>query len=639
VKAKLQTLTLRNAYRLFLGASFLEGGLALWFLFRVPSEAGNAFLGGFSLQRTLLGAGILLVLGILLLCGVDTFRSQRFQNFLAAKLGAVFRIDAYRVFIVDVLSAVSVSSLAVLLFYWFPETQRVIFFLPNNYIFAVLGERAGVLIGWLLLVSLQLLLLYLVSGPSRRTGVSVPVRWAAFFWMLALYTLVVFLAWSALAKQFDPKAFLGPGGKALFLAGWFTVWAALDRSEKWAERIEQPFFTISLGLCIFVISLQFAQWFGVWVSRPADQYIRQADSFLHGYVYLYNPPPYTHDLTFYGGRWYVSNPPFPILLIMPFVALQGINGFYINTFSLALAALAAVTVFSIVLTMRKLDWIRLSRSGAVWLACLLAFGTVFWWLAILGTGGSFSQVVTVLFCGLAFLAAIKKAPAWVSGACLAAAVMSRPNVFVLWPALVAIAVQLTLQHGKIDWKAAIKWGVLSAIPVVLGAGLLLSYNYLRFESFTDFGYGSTINGQVRIVENVEKYGLFSLHFVPDNLWTMFVALPELARQCRYFLPFGNGMSMIMSTPALLYVLRKFKATWWSIGCGVSILLSVALLAMYSNNGANQYGYRYVLDFIVPALMLMASNAGEEPSKLLRTLILLSIGINYYGTISMFNKVC
>jgi len=61
--------------------------------------------------------------------------------------------------------------------------------------------------------------------------------------------------------------------------------------------------------------------------------------------------------------------------------------------------------------------------------------------------------------------------------------------------------------------------------------------------------------------------------------------------------------------------------------------------MYSNNGALQYGYRYMMDFMIPVVMLIAYHAGERISTTLKTLIIASVFINYYGTISWFRGPC
>ena len=58
-----------------------------------------------------------------------------------------------------------------------------------------------------------------------------------------------------------------------------------------------------------------------------------------------------------------------------------------------------------------------------------------------------------------------------------------------------------------------------------------------------------------------------------------------------------------------------------------------------SDGAIQYGYRYLMDFIVPIMMVIAFNAGKRISIPLRILILASILINYYGIISWQRSPC
>jgi hypothetical protein len=303
-----------------------------------------------------------------------------------------------------------------------------------------------------------------------------------------------------------------------------------------------------------------------------------------------------------------------------------------------LAATAAVTVYLILNQLIQFGWIKISRSSAAWLTALFSFGTVFWWLSFVAGPSFYSQVVTVLFYGLAFLAVLKKYSPWIPGICLAAAVMSRPNVIVLWPALLAIAIQLNMKDKMVNWKQVFKWSLLSAIPVILGVGLLFYYNYLRFGNFLDFGY-TTINGSDTIVSNIQKYGLFNMQYAPFNLRSIFFLPPELKLSCGYYIPRGWGMSIVFTTPAVIYLFRKAKINWWIGGCWVSIILSIILLALYSNNGANQYGYRYVMDFMIPVIMIIAFNMGEKVSGILKTLIIASISINYYGILSWYKSPC
>jgi hypothetical protein len=638
MKSKPKSLSLLNLYRVFLGLAILEGLLALWFLFKIPSETGSASLFNYSLQRIGMGVVILLVIGLFLLALYDSFSSRRLLHFLIPRLETILGLEISHVIIKSSLSIILASSLASLLFYWFPELQRFIYFFPNNYIFAVIGERAGFLIGWIFLLSLKILILYSLSGRKASGILAIPFRLMVIAWIVEAFVVVFFVLWSLITRKLSPGEFTGPALKILILAAWFSFWFLLNRDKKWAERTLHPFVCVSIWLCVFLVSLQFAQWFNVWGPRPEDHFILLADSFLHGKIFLLHTPSDTHDLNFFNGHWYESKPPFPILLITPLVAIWGVESFNINTFSLMLSSLAAVSMYLVFYQLSQLGWIKLNRSGAIWLTVLFAFGTVYWWLSIVGTVGAFSQVVTVLFCALAFLSVLKKWSPWVTGICLMAAILSRPNVFVLWPALASIFIQLNLNGKKVEWMRALKWSVPSVILIFLGAGLLLLYNYLRYGVWSDFGYG-TLNGSLEIVQNVQKYGLFSPHFIPTNLRVMFLALPKLIKQCAYFLPRGDGISILMATPAIIYLLRKFKMSWWIGGCWCSILLSIALLAMYSNTGANQYAYRYLMDFFIPVIMIIAYNVGERISGLMKTLIVASIIINYYGTISSMNVHC
>jgi hypothetical protein len=234
---------------------------------------------------------------------------------------------------------------------------------------------------------------------------------------------------------------------------------------------------------------------------------------------------------------------------------------------------------------------------------------------------------------------LKKFPAWLVGLALAGGVMARPDVFLLWPALAAFTIQMDQDNGKIDWKRIIRWGIASGIPVALGAAFLLCYNFLRFGSFLDFGY-NTINGWDLLLKRANEYGIFSPHFIPGNLYLIFIGFSfHLIAKCSYYIIRGDGMNIFFTTPGIIYLFRKIKVNWWIGGCWCSIALLIALLSMYYNGGAIQYGYRYMMDFIIPIMMIIAYNAGKKISVPLRILILMSILINYYGIISWQRSPC
>jgi len=90
LKEKFKSITQLDIYKLFLGLAIIEGFLALWFLFRVPSETRNSFLANFSMQRIGLGFVFIVVIGAFIYSLYDSFKSQKFLHFLASRLATIF---------------------------------------------------------------------------------------------------------------------------------------------------------------------------------------------------------------------------------------------------------------------------------------------------------------------------------------------------------------------------------------------------------------------------------------------------------------------------------------------------------------------------------------------------------------------
>jgi len=60
--------------------------------------------------------------------------------------------------------------------------------------------------------------------------------------------------------------------------------------------------------------------------NPYNHYAHLADAFLHGRFDLRNgPPAYAqgNDFASFEGKWFISFPPLPAILMMPMVALAG----------------------------------------------------------------------------------------------------------------------------------------------------------------------------------------------------------------------------------------------------------------------------------------------------------------------------
>ncbi|MEZ4864001.1 MAG: hypothetical protein R3C14_21965 [Caldilineaceae bacterium] len=387
-----------------------------------------------------------------------------------------------------------------------------------------------------------------------------------------------------------------------------------------------------------------ASWLGDGVTPRQAYFNHLADAFLHGRLYLEEPPS-THDLTFFQGQWYVPFPPLPALLMLPWVALFGVESVNTVFFSALFGALNVALIYLLLTAMTKRGWTHLITRDHLWLTVFFAFGSVHWYMATLGSVWFVAQICTVTFIALAVWLTIEHGSPWLAGGALALALLARPNVILTWPLLAGIAAtvmltQVTVSQMQpvpafswqaIKWRALLRWSLLSLIPLALAIGLLLLYNLARFGNPTDFGY---LNENVadELAPNLHTYGQFNLHYLPKNFWAMWLAGPRWDREANFWLPDPEGMSLLLTSPVLIYLgraRRRLPLVW---GGWVTLLLLMAPLLLYYNTGWWQFGYRFSLDFIVPAVFLIAVAAGTRVTWAMRWLILAGVLSNLYGVL-------
>ena len=169
IKSKLNKLTLLDFYKLFLSLAILEGILAFWFAFRVPSKAGSAFLAGYSRLRIGVGAAAVFFLAVLILLLLDSFYSRRIPKFLASWPASILIKDVNRTIIKTSLAFVSIISLVLAEEINFPKID-----------FKALGVNTvsiiGLFIGWFFLMSLKTFILYSLWLRKVNQSSSTPIK-------------------------------------------------------------------------------------------------------------------------------------------------------------------------------------------------------------------------------------------------------------------------------------------------------------------------------------------------------------------------------------------------------------------------------------------------------------------------------
>ena len=136
--------------------------------------------------------------------------------------------------------------------------------------------------------------------------------------------------------------------------------------------------------------------------------------------------------------------------------------------------------------------------------------------------------------------------------------------------------------------------------------------------------------------------MFDVRNIPLHLYTIFLMPPEL-HPGKWGLPIPQpspyGMSVLLSSPALIYAAFVKRDDPLKLGSWMAIGLVSIPLITYFNQGWVQFGYRFLLDFI-PFLLILTALGFEDnqtPVSMRIKLLLVAVAIvagfwgRYWGT--------
>ncbi|HMN58827.1 MAG TPA: hypothetical protein PJ988_00600 [Anaerolinea sp.] len=611
----------------------LEGGLALAVHLGQPSEAQNAFWRGFS-KADLAIAGLILAGALLFaLAGLLLLARGRAERLLA---GLESRLECS---ILWPALLAGLAAAALLAIGWNEVLATLLFGL----------KQLRPLLIWVALILLQACLAVWLLYPQtwRRLFRLEPPETARALW-IGLLPAALLAAGLYLAT---PPAHLGRyqfvfgftlAGMAFVAAlGWLNADAA-RRPRDW-HATARAYLTAAAVFCVVFVAYRLSAILVGNILTPAKSYFDElADAWLHGQLYLGNPSD-THDLTLFQGQWYVANPPLVAILMVPLVWAIHLVDFNTVVYACANGALNAALLYLLLSWVGQRGWLSLGAGGRLWLTAFFAFGTAHYYLSTDGRMWFLSQQITVTLILLAAGLAVTRKPAWLSGAALAVAVVARPHILVIAPLVVGIWWQNAREDGLVvNWKRLAGWALALGIPILFAGGGLLFYNWLRFGNVLDYGY-LTENVADFMAGDLKNYGTFHPHFILRNLRVMFLNLPLWKPACGGLAPSVEGLSMLIASPALVYLAaalpNKGRRQPWMLGAWAAILCVLIPLALYYNTGAWQFGYKYLLDFLVPVMLLLGLAAGEKLPRGMLLLILASMAINLYGVLWWYGIVC
>ena len=354
-------------------------------------------------------------------------------------------------------------------------------------------------------------------------------------------------------------------------------------------------------------------------STNFDQYVRLADAFLHGRLYLVNAPSWL-ELARYGEKGFVINPPAPTLFLIPWVAIWGLSTNQV-IISMLVGAVA-VGFFWVAAT--QLGWDFRFRVA---MTVLVAFGTNFWWSATEGSIWMLAHVSAVFFLMAALVETTRKNRPWLIGILVGLAGLSRLPVFLTFP---FFAYTVTKGSNQ-QWRTTLsRLAMLGFALAVMGA-LYLAYNYGRFGTISDMGY---YNSQVSSLPWFSK-GSLDISYIPRHINAILFYVPVRIEEFPFFKPSWMGLGLFFTTPALLYMFRARLNERLALAALGGLLLTSIPTLTFAVEGWAQFGYRYSLDVLPFMVLLVASGMRYRLNCFARAIIALSCGINLWGTLMGF----
>jgi len=387
------------------------------------------------------------------------------------------------------------------------------------------------------------------------------------------------------------------------------------------ERIKNVAMSNSNRLYLMLFFLSFVIFWLSGEGHPTyyDYYVRLSDAFLHGRLYLLEQPSWLNELIPCDTGFYVVYPPFPAVIMMPLVAVfgTGLNQTLVSVFVGSLCVVLACVVAKDVVNAEGI-------APRIWSAVLFGFGTIFWYLASVGSAWYLAHVMSVFFLFMAIHEFLNKRRPMLVGLFVGASYWCRlPTILTLvFFALMIISNQ--------------RWNVSKSLSPLLklfaGAsvfvGLNMLYNFVRFGTPFDVAYW-LIPGILD--EPWFSEGLFSLLYIPCNLATILMNPPVFISEPPFVLPPWTGMAIWMTTPAFIYALkssRKEAITW---ACWFAIIAVASVIFCKGCSGWG-FGYRYAMDFYPFLYILTMKGMGERIRWNHKVLIILSVLVNLWGVI-------
>lgn len=400
--------------------------------------------------------------------------------------------------------------------------------------------------------------------------------------------------------------------------------------NKWktGDRLKLEWRYVICPLAFLIVLWVAASFTGHWATEenPYRSYALQACAWLNGRLDLGKDYPWL-ELAIYEGKYYVSFPPFPSLVLLPFAAVLGTNtpDHWISL---------GFSIIGIIYAIRLYRAITGTYEMAEQYVLFLFLGNGYLFIALQG-GWVWYMAQTMCFT-FSLMSLFHAANKHIGRALafLACAFGCRPMVVAYIPLI------LMLGTEKASVKTWMRKGY-RLIPACVIIGFYLMLNAARFDNPFEFGH-THLPEFVRSTE-----GQFSLNYATKNFNQLF-RLPQTGGE--------HGMLIYDTYDCMAFwlidpIIVSFMVTWLYAltrkrkACGLSLIIVPATICVHlmivcchKTMGGYQFGNRYIVDmlpYVFYGLITYKQGVGKA-EWLNNPLFALGFSINLIGTVSTYN---
>lgn len=362
-----------------------------------------------------------------------------------------------------------------------------------------------------------------------------------------------------------------------------------------------------------------------------NSYTRQAVAWLEGRLDLGENITWL-ELAIYNGKYYVSFPPFPSYIMLPFAFFCGINT-PDNMISLVITLIGVMYASKI-----ALKYFGTSRY-TVMLPVMLYSASAVLQVTVDSGVWFFAQnlSLTLSLMSIYYMLENRKG---LTMFLLCCAVGCRPLQICILPfALYYIYIRSDGRTKLAKIKSLVFDKIYVYIPAALMASSFMLLNYLRFGNIFEFGH----NYLPEFTES--EFGQFDFSYILQNLGNLF-RMPELTEDFKFVIQEFNGMNIFISFPIVIlfvYLIIKQIYTYKKLDVKIIIafclvILHILCLLSHKTMGGYHYGNRYIADtlplvFLSVCIMMKKDDKAEQ--ILFDVLLIFGMVFNILGVFEFY----